>query len=95
MKYTTKKPLEGVKIWAEDELIDTKNVIVCSTPPKAGEKFTGIGFLIWQNNQLYMVCDDEGKCKILNKIPEGWKGKIVYTDDENITPIISRGNDRI
>ena len=73
MRYTTKKPLEGVKIWAEDELIDTKNVIVCSTPPKEGEKFTGIGFLIWQNNQLYMVGDDEGKCKVLNKIPEGWK----------------------
>ena len=73
MKYTTKKPLEGVKIWAEDELIDTKNVIVCSTPPKEGEKFTGIGFLIWQNKQLYMVGDDEGKCKVLNKIPEGWK----------------------
>ena len=73
MKYTTKKPLEGVKIWAEDELIDTKNVIVCSTPPKEGEKFTGIGFLIWQNKQLYMVGDEEGKCKVLNKIPEGWK----------------------
>ena len=73
MKYTTKKPLEGVKIWAENELIDTKNVIVCSTPPKEGEKFTGIGFLIWQNKQLYMVGDDEGKCKVLNKIPEGWR----------------------
>ena len=73
MRYTTKKPLEGVKIWAEDELIDTKNVIVCSTPPKEGEKFTGIGFLIWQNKQLYMVGDDEGKCKVLNKIPEGWR----------------------
>ena len=27
--------------------------------------------------------------------PNDWKGKVVYTDDENITPIISRGNDRI
>ena len=27
------------------------------------------------------------------KIPEGWKGKIIYTDDEKQMPIISREND--
>ena len=26
------------------------------------------------------------------KIPEGWKGKIVYTDDEKQMPIISKRN---
>ena len=27
------------------------------------------------------------------KIPEDWKGKIIYTDDEKLAPVISRGND--
>ena len=27
------------------------------------------------------------------KIPEDWKGKIIYTDDEKLAPVISRGNE--
>ena len=82
MKYTTKKPLEGVKIWAENELIDTKNVIVCSTPPKEGEKFTGIGFLIFHNNHIYLVENENGKCTPIKRMPDGWKrlGKNLGSD---------------
>ena len=29
----------------------------------------------------------------LIEIPEGWKGKIIYTDDEKLAPVISKGND--
>ena len=27
------------------------------------------------------------------KIPEDWKGKVIYTDDEKLAPVISKGND--
>ena len=27
------------------------------------------------------------------KIPEGWGGKVIYTDDEKLAPVISKGND--
>ena len=27
------------------------------------------------------------------KIPEGWGGKVIYTDDEKLTPVIFKGND--
>lgn len=73
MKFTTKKKLSPTKTWLEDELIDTKNVIVCSTPPKEGEKFTGIGFLIYQDKQFYTVENENGKCTPLKNMPKGWK----------------------
>lgn len=73
MKFKTKKKLALTKTWLEDELINTKNIIVCSTPPKEGEKFTGIGFLIYQNKQFYIVKNENGKCTPLKKMPKGWK----------------------
>lgn len=91
MKYTTKKPLVGVKTWAEDELIDTKNVIVCSTPPKEGEKFTGIGFLIFHNNHIYLVENENGKCIPLRKMPEGWKKLNRNLDKDLICHFIDYG----
>lgn len=99
MKFTTKKKLyiPKLKIWNLNEIIETDNIFIYSTPPKIDEKFSNIVFVILHNKKYHIVeagcmsmaCNKDilrknavGKFKLLHRNTFDE----LYTKDQNLSP---------
>jgi len=69
------------------------DVSMCESVLFSGRTDFGVMYADISNVKELKVKNHKQLENSLLKIPEGWKGKIIYTDDEKPIPVISRGNE--